>query len=211
MQNITAIEFRRMIVNDSPIIVECGANTGETTLEFLEIFPQALVHCFEPDPRCVKVFKKNCGVDSRCVLYEAAISDIDGETTLYLSTCNKPNTTTPHISASTIKGTKRNMEFHSWIRFDKNIIVPTIRLDTWLETVQTQYIDFLWADVEGAEENLILGGMNTLKRTKYFYTEYSNREVYDGEITLDQIVKMLPDFELIKTYEYDALFRNLKL
>jgi hypothetical protein len=55
-----------------------------------------------------------------------------------------------------------------------------------VEENDISFIDFIWADVQGAEEDLILGGLDTLrKRTKYLFTEYNNSEMYEGQINLN--------------------------
>ena len=41
-------------------------------------------------------------------------------------------------------------------------------------------IDLIWADVQGAEADLIEGGTEALRRTRYFYTEYNNQELIRG-------------------------------
>jgi hypothetical protein len=69
-------------------------------------------------------------------------------------------------------------------------------------------IDFIWADVQGAEVDLINGGRATLSNTRYFYTEYSNRELYAGHIDLKTLLKSLPEFEVVHRYETDMLLRN---
>ncbi|MCY4315169.1 MAG: FkbM family methyltransferase, partial [Roseovarius sp.] len=68
-------------------------------------------------------------------------------------------------------------------------------------------IDFLWADVQGAEGDLIEGARETLRKNEYFYTEYSNKELYDGEWSLRKIGKSLPNHELIRVWRQDALFK----
>jgi hypothetical protein len=72
-------------------------------------------------------------------------------------------------------------------------------------------VDFIWADIQGAEVDLIKGGTETFKRVKYFYTEYANSEYYEGEIGLPEICAMLPDFEIIEDYGGDVLLKNKNL
>jgi hypothetical protein len=69
-------------------------------------------------------------------------------------------------------------------------------------------VDFIWADVQGAESDLIEGAPRILAATRYFYTEYSNNEWYEGQITLPGLVQKLPDFELVRRYPMDVLFRS---
>jgi hypothetical protein len=72
-------------------------------------------------------------------------------------------------------------------------------------------VDFIWADVQGAESDLIEGASRLLASTRYFYTEYSNSEWYEGQVTLPGLVQMLPDFDLLRRYQMDVLFRNRTL
>jgi hypothetical protein len=69
-------------------------------------------------------------------------------------------------------------------------------------------IDFIWADIQGAEINLIKGGKNTFKNVKYFYTEYSNGNLYKGDKGLKGILKLLPNFEIECDYQGDVLLKN---
>ena len=69
-------------------------------------------------------------------------------------------------------------------------------------------------DVQGAEGDVIEGGREILKRTRYLYTEYSDKELYEGELTLQQILSTLPgEWKVLKKYERrndgDVLLRNL--
>ncbi|WP_283812796.1 FkbM family methyltransferase [Bradyrhizobium cytisi] len=70
-------------------------------------------------------------------------------------------------------------------------------------------------DVQGAESDVIAGGTHTLSNTRFIYTEYSDHELYEGQLSLQGILDLLPDFELIARYpraaEGDALLRNTRL
>ena len=75
--------------------------------------------------------------------------------------------------------------------------------------MKIESIDFIWADVQGAEENLILGGRETINKSHYFYTEYSDRELYEGQVGLDWILNALPNFEVVERFSDDVLLRNM--
>ena len=96
------------------------------------------------------------------------------------------------------------------MKFDQQIEVPIVRLDDWAEEHGITSVDFIWADVQGAESDLIDGASRILASTRYFYTEYSNSEWYEGQITLQGLVEKLPDFELLRRYPMDVLFRSRK-
>ena len=63
-------------------------------------------------------------------------------------------------------------------------------------------------DVQGAEIDVIRGGRNALKYTRYLYTEYSNKELYEGQISLKPLLDELIDFDVIVRYPDDILLKN---
>lgn len=89
----------------------------------------------------------------------------------------------------------------------------SIKLDTFVKenNLKDKIIDFIWADIQGAEGNLIRGGKKTFKNVRYFYTEYSSGGLYKGDKDLDGILKALPDFEIECDYQGDVLLRNKNL
>ena len=100
------------------------------------------------------------------------------------------------------------MEDAPHVTFERSAEVAVRRLDGWAAENGVARVDFVWADVQGAENRLIEGGRETLSRTRYLYTEYADRELYEGQWTLDRILAELPGFELAARYPNDALLRN---
>jgi len=198
---------------DNPVILECGSNDGTNTLQFLNDYPKAQVFCFEPDPRNVVSFRKaTVEYIDRCFLYETAITDKDGFIQFHQSYGrSKKHPNRDHMYSSTIKDPVPQMKIHPWLKYKKPIQVKTMKLDTWLKGVGISFIDFMWADVEGAEEELILGGTEFFRRLHYFYTEYSDRENYGGRITSKDILKLLPDYELVHKWKNDMLLHNKRI
>jgi len=50
---LTALNMFHLIGKESPVILEIGANCGQSTVTFMEQMPSATVYCFEPDPRAI--------------------------------------------------------------------------------------------------------------------------------------------------------------
>lgn len=82
------------------------------------------------------------------------------------------------------------------------------RLDDWCEEYGVTQIDFIWMDVQGAEADVIAGAAGTLNKTRFIYTEYSNNELYEGQLSLRSLLKRLPTFDLVARYPGDILLRN---
>ncbi len=58
-----------------------------------------------------------------------------------------------------------------------------ITLDRHLEKygLKGKTIDFIYCDIQGAEKQMIAGANESLKKTRYLYTEYSNSEDYENQ------------------------------
>ena len=72
-------------------------------------------------------------------------------------------------------------------------------------------IDFILADVQGAEGEMIRGGRKALARTRYLFTEYSDDQMYRGQPSLSEILAMLPTFRLLELWPDDVLLENQAL
>jgi FkbM family methyltransferase len=184
-EEIPKKKIKKILKNKNPTILEIGANNGNDTKKFLKLFSRAKIYCFEPDPRMIKKFKKNISAEN-VELVEKAISDREGKIQFYLSESKNPKIR--GMDSSSIKRPKNHLDFFPSIKFNKKIKVETITLDKWIKENKISKVDFIWGDVQGAEKEMILGGLETLNnKTKYLYTEYSNRKLYDGELNLKEI------------------------
>ena len=74
-----------------------------------------------------------------------------------------------------------------------------------------EHVDFIWADVQGAEVDLVEGGQRTLANTRLLYTEINDIEMYEGQITLEGLLARLPGWSVVKRYPNDVLLRNDRL
>ena len=210
-------DVRSWVTSDRPVILDIGCNDGTHTRWFLELFPEAIVHCFEPDPRPRRRFAENVH-DPRAHLYPIALSAEDGTAEFHQSGGSPPASLGPRPRhpggwdySGSIRRPKAHLEKHPWVTFPGRIEVPTRRLDGWLdEQGDIDVIDLIWADVQGAEVDLITGGPEAFSRTRYVFMEYSELELYEGQIGLRRILRMLPRFEIVTRYKDDVLMRNRK-
>ena len=203
------LEIKNLINKENPIIFEIGCADGGDTLEFINTFSDLEIYCFEPEPKNIKLVKERINYPKHH-LFEGVISDVNGELTFNRSRTDNPD----DLSYSgSIRKPKEHLNEWSFIKFDEEITVKSITLDKFCEDKNIELIDFIWADVQGAEENLILGGLNTLnKKVRYFYTEYSNKEYYEGQLKLDSLLNLLGDnWELIRDFGSDVLLKNKSL
>lgn len=213
---ISADLLRTLVGADARVIVEIGAHHGWHTDWFLKIFPRATIYAFEPDPRALTKFKANIS-DPRVRLFEMAIGATDGEAEFHVSS-GLPDSS-PELRAEYPLGWDQSGSIHPpkisamariwpWLKFESSITVAVRSLDSWAKEQGIGAVDFIWADMQGAEGDLIRGGQATLARTRYLYAEYNDDEVYEGEPSLQALLGMLPHFSVLKRYPDDVLLKN---
>jgi FkbM family methyltransferase len=207
--------LQELVGEAAPVILEIGANDGLTTLAFLKLFPNARIYAFEPDPRAFAKFKATV-TDPRVSVFEMAIGAKDDEAEFHVSS-GLPTNVTPEARIKYPEGWDRSGSLRPpkthkiawpWVKFEKKIIVQVRRLDSWVRENGVRQIDFIWADIQGAEGDLIAGGTEALARTRFFYTEYSNDESYEGQPNLKKIMDMLPNFNIVHRFKEDVLLKN---
>ena len=195
------------------VFVEIGCHNGKDTINFRKAHPHARIVCFEPDPRNLNLLEKNNTKDI-AEIYPFAVSNQNGKSKFYQSSGVCP---IKHLAdefgdwslSSSLKTPTGHLSMHRWVTFPKTAEVSTIRLDDF-EPLKNTIIDFMWVDVQGAEDLVFSGAKETLKNTRYVYTEYSNTELYQGQLTRDQILELFGlDWKVEYDFGGDVLLHNI--
>ena len=202
--------LRELVGKPNPLVLEIGSNDCETTLWFLQAFEKPIIHCFEPDPRAIARAKKNIQTVSEIHLHEFALSNEDGESVFYMSDGRRDQMSDGWDQSGSLKKPKNHLSFYPWCAFENVLTVKTARLDTWCKENEITSIDFIWMDVQGAELDVIRGGVNALSRTRLLYTEYNNNELYEGQPKLKKLLKEMNKFRVLFRYDQDVLLKNIQ-
>jgi 2-O-methyltransferase len=208
-----AIEIRalkQLVGKIDPVIVEVGANVGQTTEQFLREMPMARIYCFEPDPRAIAKFKDRIR-SPNVKLFECAVGKDNGFVSFNQS--SGEGVAKDWDQSGSIRRPKLHSKTWPWVKFETKIEVPITRLDDWARIENISSVDLVWADTHGAESDLIEGGLSVLRNTRFLYTEYGAEEWYEGQISLDAMCDALEavDLRLIRLFSMDALFSNQQL
>jgi FkbM family methyltransferase len=193
--------FKRILPH-KPLIIEIGANDGSTTKEFIEIFPESIIECYEPDKRAIVKFRKQ-NFPANVNLIESAVSDYVGK--IALNESSKKDVEWSY--SSTISVPKFHKVSHPSIYFNKTSIVDCINLDKILDS---RKVNLLWMDTQGVEY-LILKGTKiaNLNLIDFIYLEYSIFRLYSHSKRLGKIRKLLPNHYIMQLNQNDVLFAKL--
>lgn len=192
---------------EKPTIFEIGAYKGTDTIKLCNVKDWVTLHAFEPDPRNSL---EHC--PDNVIKNYIALSDKEGELEFYQS--DKHVNNYDWSCSSSIRKPKNHLQAYDYVTFKQEPIkVKSSTLDIYCKEKKINKIDFIWMDVQGAEGDVIEGGIETLKKTRYLYTEYSDKELYEGEISLNEIIKKLPgSWTILEKYQRandgDVLLKN---
>ena len=213
--------FKEIILTqDNPFVIEFGACDGYHTDIMLDILnkekPNYIYHLFEPVEYLIEPIIDKLKSNIRVKAFNEAVGSKTGTFTFYQSSgggVREDGTLIDgYYGSSSIRKPKMVLEYYKEMKF-KETICNSITFDDYLlrENLSDKIIDFIWADIQGAEVDLILGGKEAFKNVRYFYTEYSDSELYEGEITLEKILELMPNFEVLEDYKGDVLLKNKNL
>jgi FkbM family methyltransferase len=204
-------------ISEKSLFFEIGSHFGIDTEKFTNFTKN--LHCFEPDPRNIEMFKK---LGLNVILNNVAVSNIDGYAEFYLSsgdvyesiygpTNNDILNKNDWSASSSLKFPKNHKIVTPWVKFEKKITVQTTRIDTYCVEKSIEKIDFIWMDVQGAEIEVIEGIGNMKNKIHFIYTEYSDSELYENQPTKNKIIENLGiDWKVIFDFGGDILLENMK-
>lgn len=174
-----------------------------------DAFPEAIIHAFDPEPRHIKALAET-GDDRRLNIYfhPVAVCDRSGGRDFWQSQPLPGEGDSWFMSGSirepVIKGDGTHYKSNP-------ISVHTVTLDDFCQVHVIDAIDLICLDVQGSEDLVLRGASRMLPRIRYVYAEHNAGANYEGEPGFDGIARLLPGWELVEMWEFDALWRNLSL
>jgi FkbM family methyltransferase len=202
--NITDRYLNMIAGAAKPTVLEIGAADGADTSHYVQALldlgkPYTYI-AFEPEPNHQPTLKAHPLAD-RFKLIPCAIGDRTGMSRWYASI--------EHTLSGSVKKPVKHLTIWPQIKFAPPTAVPMSKLDFAMSELKVGPIDWIWCDVQGAEDLVLAGGQKALARTRYFYTEVWEQELYQGQIGREEIHRRLPGkWTLVEDYGHDVLFRN---
>jgi FkbM family methyltransferase len=145
-------EFIKKFITENEVIIDIGSNIGYYALIEAQVANRGEVYCIEPVSTNVEILKRNIELNhyNNISVFQYAIGDKDGKGRMYI--CDKCNI------SSFIKKPETNLI--------REIEVPLMTLDKFVERYVHCYPTFIRMDVEGYEYQIIKGSSKILKKTK---------------------------------------------
>jgi len=186
-------DMRRLALEQvSPVILDVGANAGQSALAFRRTFPSPTIHCFEPNPDIFAelrvrtqhlpgVFLNNIGVGAR------------EETREFVANTRSPMSSflEPDIDA--------------WGDVLRRQPLRLTTLDRYCDRLGPTPVDILKSDTQGFELEVLRGATGLLahRRVRMVYLEVIFSQMYVGLPRFDDIFGFLADrgYRLVSLYD----------
>jgi FkbM family methyltransferase len=175
-------EIDEVQIKNNDIVIDAGANIGIFSL--LAAKKGAVVYAFEPQQLFFNYLKKNItlnGFVNEIKPYSYAINSKTCQTTLNHDDKNL-------LAASIIID-----------RGDANCMVNSISIDNWFDESKVKRIDFIKADIEGAERLLIDGAKKVLTNLKPKLAISTYHFPDDKIVIRDKILSIRPDYKILQS------------
>lgn len=184
----------------NPVVFDCGASVGQTTAKYLNLHPASRIYAFEPFPESLAAFTARIK-NERVSTHQLAVSDTDGDKTLYINDLRYANSLLP-LTEEMQKG--KNSSFH--FKADGSKTVRTVRIDTFCRERKIEKIDILKFDIQGGELAALKGATKLLSQKKIglIYTEIWFTRAYEGQPLYDELCTFLAQFGYIPYSLYNV-------
>jgi FkbM family methyltransferase len=183
----------KMLKGRQVVFFDVGSNVGKYAAMLQQHHPQAIIHCFEPNPYTFETLQKNS--HGNLVLNNFGLGETRGEFDLFFETADK-TTVQASLTQEIIGdiGRKKNLE-------SKKVHIRI--LEDYCNEKQVSRIDFLKIDTEGHEIETLRGAGGLLSKKAITCIQFEFNEV--------NIIKrrFLKDFyELLPEYNFYRLDKN---
>lgn len=175
--------------SDAPIILDVGANKGDTAEHYRKLLPKSTVHCFEPFPETLSILSSRFESDDHVLINPKAVSKEQGETSFFVNNAAATNSLLPSQEES-------QRFYPDQTKPKDEIKVPTIDLDTYALDNKIDHIDILKLDIQGGELLAISGANDLLskQRIDLIYAEIQFVPLYQGAAQFDELWSALKGF-----------------
>ena len=187
--------YKKYVKN--PVIIDVGANEGQSIKRFDLIFNNCVIHSFEPIKKCFDQMVENYP-NKKFIKNNYALGDKNTSKRFFI---NKHSYTSSfnRINKSYDQLNKKNKKIN-------NIKVKTITLDTYIDLNKIKKIDILKIDTQGYELNVLKGAKNSFKKNIFHFVEVEIIlcDYYEKKINLHQVDRIMCEnnFDLFNLQQF---------
>jgi FkbM family methyltransferase len=195
-------------------VLDIGGNEGQFARRIRHMYPRAAIHSFEPIGTVFEVLSQALGADERFQAHRIALGETHGKVEIYA------NGTTDFSSMLPMNLACR--EGFPTAADETLTQVEMMPLDEWAESQTLHGPILIKIDVQGYEDRVIRGGLETVKKAAVIITEVSFTPLYESQplfhdmylllhslgFELRAVVNNMYDESKINIVQADAIFER---
>lgn len=204
-----------LVDSKEPIIFDVGANTGQTLKTFKQLWPESIIHCFEPIQEFYNDLEKNSLKYEEVSCHNFAFGDSDKEEVKFyyhevqpmlsgVYQLNPNSKDSIGINEPDLAGLKEG-EFLN--NSNQEITVKQHKLDTFVGYWDIPQIDILKLDTQCSEAKILKGAEETLEKTSVILTELNFYDLYTRNLSFYDIEQYLKPAGF-KLYDISYISKN---
>jgi FkbM family methyltransferase len=169
------------------VVLDVGANLGDTVHRYREMFPAARIHAFEPFADVHRRLAERFASDPNVRAYQRAVTNATGTRRLYVNDVDVTNSLLPLNPASAAWARASEEEL------TRTVDVPTQTLDDFCAAEGLAAIDLLKMDIQGGEGMALEGAAGLLARraVRLIYLEVTFAPLYQGQAYFCDVSRIL--------------------
>ncbi len=182
-------EYGNVDLKKDDVVLDLGANVGYFSV--LAATKGCVSYAFEPTPTLIPIIKHHSELNGgRIYAEQYAISNQSGKATLYFD---------KDLMAANSLIVRGNQS--------SSITVNQIAVDDFVKQEKLERVDFIKADIEGAERLMLEGAAETLKRFAPKLSLCTYHLPDDKEVLTDLILKANPNYKI--EYKWEKLYASV--
>jgi len=181
---------RNFIDKDEPIIFDIGANRGDITHLYLQLFPQATIHAFEPTPVLFNLLYNRNQTDYRVVCNQLAIANFERLSNFNINSSLDTN------SLKKVDPVAEEIWGKNLLDLQDTIEVNVTTIDNYCKMNSINHIDIVKLDIQGSDFDALDGASNLLKdqNISLVYVEIIITDTYVGQRKLHEYLELMDGF-----------------
>jgi len=193
-------DIAKILGRDLHMILDIGANIGQSAVGFRKAFPNAHIISVEPDPGTFEQMRANTASLTNIELVQNAVGDVPGEATFYRYHADQTNSILPKAA-----DVDQYLVSSELMKPAGEISVPVTTVDEICRARGISQVDLLKSDTQGYELKVLEGARELLGRggAKAIYVEVCFVPFYEGQPLFPEIYQHLYSngYRLVGIYE----------
>lgn len=185
--------IKQVVKKTAPIIVDIGANIGQTVDKVKKVWPLATVHSIEPLVKQYTELKTNVQYYDNVYTYNYALSSYNGPREFHINKHQVMLSSFYELNENSNDSIALNNPEPAHKNFldSETVIVDCKTLDSWAVENNVTYIDLLKLDTQGSEPEILQGGIGILNNTRVIITELMFYDLYKKQNSFYDIESIL--------------------